>query len=242
MMSNSCLTLENITIAYQDKIVLENINATIPSGVLTAIIGPNGAGKSTLLKASLDLVEKKSGVAFFFNEKLDKVRKKVAYIPQRNSIDWDFPATVQDVVLMGLFPHKGLFKRITSKDKEKVHLALQQVDLQDFSSRQISQLSGGQQQRVFIARALVQEPELYLMDEPFAGVDVASESQILAILKSLVSSGKSVVVIHHDLETVSKYFSHILLLHKSIIAQGKTEQVMTQDNLKQAFGSLAPMI
>lgn len=236
------LIIKDLTVSYHGTPVLNQANLSLPSGLLAAIIGPNGAGKSTLLKASLDLIDKQSGTVEFFGKPFGEVRKQVAYIPQKESIDWDFPATVFDVVLMGTYVHKGLFKRITKEDKKNVLKALDRVDLANFKNRQISQLSGGQQQRVFIARALVQNPDLFLMDEPFAGVDAASEHAIIQLLKSLVKEGKTILIVHHDLETVKNYFDYVILLNKTIKAHGDIQSTFTNENLKLTYGHLIPSI
>ena len=234
------LETNGLSVEYQGLFVLDNINLCIPEHTLSAIVGPNGAGKSTLLKASLNLINKKSGEVFFWNESFENQRKNVAYIPQRSSVDWDFPARVVDVVLMGLYIHKGLFKRISKENKQAVLNALERVGLLEFQNRQISQLSGGQQQRVFIARALVQNPDLYIMDEPFAGVDVQSEHSILQILKDLVVEKKTILVVHHDLDTVKDYFDYVVLLNKEIKAQGSVKEIFTNENLRKTYGSLIP--
>jgi len=237
-----CLTVSNLTVSYQGSSVLDDISISVPSGQLCAIIGPNGAGKSTLLKSTLELIKSDSGKVSFFESDYSSQRKRIAYLPQRGTIDWDFPATVTDVVTMGLYSSKGLFGRIKSNDKQTVKEAIKKVDLTDFSNRQISELSGGQQQRVFIARALVQTPDLFLMDEPFAGVDIASERGILKILEELVSEGKSILVVHHDLDTVLEYFDYVVLLNKKLISEGSTETVMEHENLRIAFGNLIPKL
>lgn len=234
------LETKHLSLSYHDSLVLDDINLTIPFHQLTAIVGPNGAGKSSLIKAILGLIPHQKGTVLFFNHSFESQRKRIAYIPQRSAIDWDFPATVLDVVLMGLYIYKGLFGRITKEDKKKALEALEKVNLIDFQSRQISQLSGGQQQRVFIARALVQNPDLYLMDEPFAGVDAQSEATILAILKELVSNGKTILVVHHNLNTVKDYFDHLVLLNRTIIAQGSIQTTFTNENLRKTYGNLFP--
>ena len=239
---NTSLSVTGLHVSYHGNTVLENVSIAVPSGKLAAIIGPNGAGKSTLMKSTLELIKVDSGNILFFNKSYSSQRKKIAYLPQRGTIDWDFPATVTDVVTMGLYSQKGLFGRITNKDKVLVKQAIEKVELTPFSKRQISELSGGQQQRVFIARALVQNPDVFLMDEPFAGVDVASERGILTILKELVSEGKSILVVHHDLDTVHEYFEYVVLLNKKLISQGETKEVMSHQNLRKAFGNLIPEI
>lgn len=238
--TSTCLEVKNLFVSYHDTVVLDDISISVPKGELCAIIGPNGAGKSTLIKTCLELISEDSGEVLFFNESYKSKRKKIAYIPQRGTIDWDFPATVTDVVTMGLYSKKGLFKRINSNDRQTVKKAIEKVNLSDFSNRQISELSGGQQQRVFIARALVQKPDLFLMDEPFAGVDVTSELSILNILKELVEEGKSILVVHHDLDTVNEYFSYVILMNKKLIAEGPVNEVISHEYLKTAFGNLMP--
>lgn len=236
----NCIEIKDLSVSYHGNTVLDNINLNVPENTLGAIIGPNGAGKSTLLKSSLELIDRDKGDITFWNKPFNKSRKRIAYIPQRGTIDWDFPATVLDVVLMGLYVHKGLFKRINKSDKDKALEAIKRVNLSDFKDRQISQLSGGQQQRVFIARALVQEPDLYLMDEPFAGVDASSEHEILIILKELVASKKTILVVHHDLDTVKSYFDFVILLNKELKAFGDMKETLSNSNLKLTYGSLIP--
>lgn len=237
---NIALKVDNLVVSYHGNPVLEQVNLAIPEHHLAAIIGPNGAGKSTLLKSALSLIKIDSGSVKFWGERFEKQRKRVAYIPQRSTIDFDFPATVSDVVTMGLYVHKGLFGRINADDKKKVHQALETVDLLDFKNRQISKLSGGQQQRVFIARAIVQDPDLYLMDEPFAGVDASSEMRILLILKQLVAQKKSILVVHHDLDTVKEYFDYMVLINKCHIASGPIESTFTYPNIRAAYGGIIP--
>ena len=234
------LKIDKLTVSYHGTEVLQDISLELPSQQLAAIIGPNGAGKSTLLKASLELIERDTGNIKFWGRSFADSRKRIAYIPQKESIDWDFPATVLDVVTMGLYVHKGLFKRITKADKELALDALNRVELLEFKDRQISQLSGGQQQRVFIARALVQSPDLFLMDEPFAGVDAASEYSIIQLLQNLVKQGKTILIVHHDLETVKQYFDYVFLLNKSLKAQGPVSTIFTNENLKNTYGNLIP--
>lgn len=234
------LKVDDLVVSYHGNPVIEQLNLAIPEHHLAAIIGPNGAGKSTLLKSALSLVKADSGSVLFWGERFEKQRKRVAYIPQRSTIDFDFPATVTDVVTMGLYVHKGLFGRINADDKKKVRSALETVDLLDFKDRQISKLSGGQQQRVFIARAIVQNPDMYLMDEPFAGVDAASEMRILKILKELVKNKKSILVVHHDLETVKEYFDYMVLINKHHIASGPIESTFTFEHIREAYGSIIP--
>lgn len=230
------LEVHNLTIAYDKAPVIWDVDFEIPKGQIVGIIGPNGSGKTTMLKTVMGLMKPASGNVKIFGTTLDKIREKVAYVPQRESVDWDFPASVMDIVLMGRYRKNNLFKRITKTDKEIASNAIEKVKLTPYKDRQISQLSGGQQQRVFIARALAQGAELYLMDEPFVGVDASTETAILDLLIELKKSGKTVVIIHHDLQTVSEYFDHIVLLNTRLIASGPTAEVLTAENLKEAYG------
>lgn len=232
----TAIKIQDLTVAYKEKPVLWDIDAEIPKGVLLAIVGPNGAGKTTLIKSMLNLIEKASGKVFFLDKKYEDVRKKIAYVPQRNSVDWEFPATVLEVVLMGTYGRLGWIKRPGKKEKEEARQALEKVGMSEFESRHISQLSGGQQQRVFLARALVQDAEIYLMDEPFVGVDAVTEKAIVALLKELRQTGKTVLVVHHDLQSVESYFDWVLLLNVRKIALGPVSEVMTEENLKLAYG------
>jgi len=222
--------------AYRDKPVLWDIDLTVPSGILMAIVGPNGAGKTTLIKAILSLLNPAAGQVRIFGKPYRDQRHVVGYVPQRGSVDWDFPTSVLDVVLMGRYGNLGWVRRPGNKDREMAREALEKVGMTQFASRQISQLSGGQQQRVFLARALVQQADLYFMDEPFQGVDAKTERAIIGILKELRSSGKTVVVVHHDLQTVSEYFDWVTLLNVRCIASGPIETAFTEQNLRTAYG------
>lgn len=235
-MTAPAFEVNDLTVAYHQKPVLWDVDLSIPQGVLAAIIGPNGAGKSTLLKAALALIPTASGEARFFGEPLRRARGKVGYVPQRGSVDWDFPTNVLDVVMMGTYGKLGWFKRPTKAERERAYHALEQVNLQDFATRQISQLSGGQQQRAFLARALVQEAQLYFMDEPFAAVDAVTERAIVNILQSLRAEGKSVIVVHHDLQTVRDYFDWVTLLNVAVIANGDVNSTFTPENLVKTYG------
>lgn len=230
------IQLYDLTVAYKDKPVLWDLDLTVPPGVLMAIVGPNGAGKSTLIKSILGLVNSASGKIFIYGSSYKENRKKVGYVPQRNSVDWDFPTTVIDVTMMGLYGKLGLIKRPGAKERKSAEEALEKVGMSDFKHRQISQLSGGQQQRVFLARALVQDAQLYLMDEPFQGVDASTEKAIVNLLKELRKLGKTVVVVHHDLQTVPDYFDWVTMLNVRIIATGKVKEVFTEENLKKTYG------
>lgn len=236
-MKESIIEVEDMTVAYGEKPVLWDIDLKIPSGVLMAIVGPNGAGKSTLIKAMLNLIKPISGKVIFDGKNYSEQRKKIAYVPQRGSVDWDFPTTVLDVVLMGRYGHIGWFKKVGKKDVELAEKALEKVEMILFKDRQISELSGGQQQRVFLARALVQEAEIYFMDEPFQGIDAKTEKNIIDILKELRNKGKTVIVVHHDLQTVTEYFDWVCLLNTKVIEYGETKEIFTQENLKKTYKS-----
>jgi len=226
------IEVEDMTVAYQVVPVLWDVDLKIPKGILMAIVGPNGAGKSTLIKAMLNLIKPISGKVTFNGRSYKEERKNIGYVPQSGSVDWDFPTDVLDVVLMGRYGSLGWVKRPTKKDKEKAVEALEKVGMKDFINRQISQLSGGQKQRVFLARALVQEADIYFMDEPFQGVDAMTEKAIISLLKELKDKGKTVIVVHHDLQTVKEYFDWVTLLSTQIIASGPVEEVFTEENIK----------
>ncbi|MDX1444966.1 metal ABC transporter ATP-binding protein [Lishizhenia sp.] len=230
------LEAHNLTVAYDKVPVLWDIDFELPKGKIIGIIGPNGSGKTTLLKTIMGLIKPASGYVKVFENDLDEVRQRVAYVPQRESVDWDFPASVQDVVEMGRYRKNSLFRRLTQTDKEIVANAIEKVKLTAFKDRQISQLSGGQQQRVFIARALAQGADIFFMDEPFVGVDATTETAILDLLTAMRDEGKTVVIVHHDLQTVSGYFDHLVLLNTRVIACGPTSEVLTQENLSNAYG------
>lgn len=233
---NPVLEIHDLTVSYHKKPVLWGIDLTLPAGSLVGIVGPNGAGKSTLIKSVMGLIPVTSGYVRIFGEFLDKVRHRVSYVPQRESVDWDFPASALDVVLMGRYHKLGLFKRPRKADKDAAMDALTKVGMEAFRDRQISQLSGGQQQRVFLARALAQEADLYFMDEPFAGVDAATETIIIEILREMTKVGKTIVVVHHDLQSSAEYFNWILLLNMRLVASGPTAQVFTQQLLQETYG------
>ena len=224
----NAIEIKNLTVAYGENIALEDLNLNIEVGSLMALVGPNGAGKSTLIKTILKFLKQITG-------EIKINAKTLAYVPQRNSVDWDFPTTLFDVVEMGCYGRVGLFKRVSKEEKQKVLKAIEQVGMLDFKDRQISELSGGQQQRAFIARALVQEADIYLMDEPFQGVDSTTEKSIVDILKKLKSEGKTLIVVHHDLQTVPTYFETVTFINKSVIASGKIKEVFTQKNIDMAY-------
>jgi len=228
--------VEHLTVNYEKTSVLWELSFEIPTGTMCAIIGPNGAGKSTFLKTILGLLKPLSGKVEFFGKSIKEMRSKIAYVPQRASVDWDFPITVFDVALMGRFHKMKLFKRAKAADREAVKRVLEMVGLTPFSDRQINQLSGGQQQRLFIARALLQEADIYLMDEPFAGVDVATEKALISIFDQLKMQGKTLVLVHHDLSSVEDYFDWVVLLNIGLIASGKPAEVFTPEALMRTYG------
>ncbi|MTI18754.1 metal ABC transporter ATP-binding protein [Rhodobacteraceae bacterium RKSG542] len=228
--------VSGLTVAYHHKPVLWNVTYTAPKGELIGIIGPNGAGKSTFLKAALGLIPKLSGETTVFGKPVRKMMDKVAYVPQRNAVDWDFPATAVDVVMMGLYAKVGWFRWLGRRQRQEALKSLEAVGMTAFADRQIGQLSGGQQQRVFLARALAQDADVYLMDEPFAGVDAATEKAIIEVLRTLVKRGKTILVVHHDLESVTQYYSHVLLINGQHIASGPTAEAFTAENLQKAYG------
>ncbi|NNU81658.1 metal ABC transporter ATP-binding protein [Halovulum dunhuangense] len=232
----SPLAIRGLTVAYGEKPAVFSVDATVAPGSMTAIIGPNGAGKSTLLKAALGILRPVSGSVTVFGQPLEQQRGRIAYVPQRASVDWDFPTRVIDVVLMGLSRELGLLGRIRAAHMARARDCLTRVDMAGFADRQIGQLSGGQQQRVFLARALAQNADLYLLDEPFAGVDAATEKAIIAVLKSLKAEERTVVAVHHDLSTVAEYFDRVLLLNVRCIAEGPVATAFTPETLQAAYG------
>jgi manganese/zinc/iron transport system ATP- binding protein len=228
--------VHDLTVSYNNKPVLWDVDFSLPEASLLAIAGPNGAGKSTLIKVIMGLVKPVSGYALIYGKPLRQMRTRIAYVPQRETVDWNFPVNVCDVVLMGRYAHLKLFRRPKEKDKEIARNALEKVGMSEFADRQIAQLSGGQQQRVFLARALAQQADIYFMDEPFAGVDAATEEHILELLRELRAEGKTVIVVHHDLQTVSEYFEWVMLLNLRLVALGPTGETLTQENLQKAYG------
>lgn len=228
--------VHNLTASYGGGPVLWDIDFSLPTGKIIGVIGPNGSGKTTLLKSIMGIIKPSSGYVKIFDKSLDEVRERVAYVPQRESVDWDFPASVFDVVMMGRYRKSNLLRRNNKADIEIVEKSIEKVGLTEFKHRQISQLSGGQQQRVFIARALAQKADIYLMDEPFVGVDAATESSILGILQEMREEGKTVLIIHHDLQTVSEYFDYLVLLNTRLVAKGELQEVLTKENLSNAYG------
>jgi len=230
------IVVSNLHVSYFGREVLHDIEFTITKGKSVGIIGPNGAGKSTLLKVLLNLISKDKGDITILGSTLKEVRKRIAYVPQRSTIDWDFPITVKDTVLIGTYPTVGLLKRPGRKERELALKCLEKVDMVEFQNRQIGELSGGQQQRVFLARALAQQADLFLLDEPFVGIDATSEEMIVKILKELRDEGKTIIVVHHDLNKAEKYFDELLLLNKELIAKGSVKEVFTPKMISKAYG------
>lgn len=230
------LAISGLTVSYGEKPAVFSVDVSFQEGRMTAIVGPNGAGKSTLLKAALGILRPLSGRVTAFGRPLDEMRARIAYVPQRASVDWDFPARVIDVVMMGLYRELGLLGRVRARHRARAMESLARVGMEGFATRQIGQLSGGQQQRVFLARALAQGADLYLLDEPFAGVDVATERAIIGVLKALRDEGRTVVAVHHDLSTVPAYFDRAFLINTTAIAEGPVAEVMTESNLRAAYG------
>lgn len=238
-MNAESIKINNMTVAYQAQPVIWNVDVSVKTGKLTAILGPNGAGKSSLLNAMLDLIKPVSGDIKFGIQSnwsdFKAVQKYIAYVPQNSSVDWDFPSTVLDVVVMGRYAHLGWLKRPKKSDYKLAEEKLNEVGMLAFKNRQISQLSGGQRQRVFLARALTQEADIYLLDEPLAGVDIKTEKVIMKLLEDLVQQDKTVVVVHHDLQTVEEYFDEVIFLNHEIIAQGSVETSFTEENIQETY-------
>lgn len=230
------IEVNDLTVAYGEKPVLWDVDLLVPAGVLMAIVGPNGAGKSTLIKAILGLVDSAAGQVLVHGRPYEEQRRQVAYVPQRGTVDWDFPTSVLDVVMMGRYGELGWFKRPGANERHLAMEALMKVEMEEFADRQISQLSGGQQQRVFLARALVQEARVYLMDEPFQGVDATTERAIVRVLQELREQGNTVVAVHHALQTVPEYFDEVMILNVRHIAFGSVADAFTDENLRTAYG------
>jgi manganese/zinc/iron transport system ATP- binding protein len=235
-MSTIALEIHDMTVAYHRRPVLWDVDLAVPEGKLVGIVGPNGAGKTTLIKAALGLVPLASGKVEIYGKPYREQRRRVGYVPQRESVDWDFPVTVRDVVLMGTYGRLGWFRRPGRGQRELADRSLEQVGMRAFARRQIRQLSGGQQQRVFLARALAEEAKVYFLDEPFSGVDAATEQAIVTLLQALRSAGKTVFVVHHDLQTVREYFDDVILLNMRLVAYGPIAQTFTSENLQKTYG------
>lgn len=234
-MSHIAITINKLTVAYDNEPVLFNVSAQIPHGIILGVVGPNGAGKTTFIQALVGLIKPLAGTISYCSSNINS-RELISYVPQRSTVDWDFPTTVLDIVLMGCYARLGWFKRPSKKDELDALEALSQVKMSDYAHHNINQLSGGQQQRVFLARSLMQKAEMYLLDEPFVGIDAVSEQVIIQQLKLLRNAGKTIVVVHHDLQTVLEYFDWVLLLNRKDIAFGPAVDVFTQANLTAAYG------
>lgn len=234
-MSEYAISTKNLSVAYNDKPVIWKLNLNVETGSRTAIVGPNGAGKSTLIKAVMQLIKPVSGKSYIAGSTHKSALKKVAYVPQKGEVNWDFPATVFDVVLMGRYVHKGLFKRPDKKDKVLALAALETMKMTQFKDRQISELSGGQRQRVFLARAIAHDASIYIMDEPLQGIDITTEKLIISTMKQLQAEGKTFLVVHHNLNTVPDYFNRVIILNKEIIASGPVEEIWTEENINAAY-------
>ncbi|NLY62334.1 MAG: metal ABC transporter ATP-binding protein [Erysipelothrix sp.] len=231
------IEVKNLSVSYSQDEVVSNVNFTFKNQSLIGIIGPNGAGKSTMIKALLNLIEKDSGTILIDGIDIEKAKAKVAYVAQRNNIDWDFPINVFDTVIMGTYPKVGVFKRPGKKENVLVENALKRVSMWEYRNQQIGELSGGQQQRVFLARALVQEADIYFLDEPFVGVDAKSEAAIVQVLKDLRNDGKIVFVVNHDLGKVEDYFDELILMNREVLDIGTVEEVFTYEKMSHAYGS-----
>ncbi len=239
---DAALSIHDMTVAYHRKPVLWDVDLDVPPGSLTGLVGPNGAGKSTLLRAVMDLVPRASGRVLVFGQPFRQARRRVGYVPQRESVDWDFPVSALDVVAMGLYGRIGWCLPVRSRHRRMAMEALERVGMADLAHRQISHLSGGQQQRTFLARALVQDADLYLMDEPFAAVDAATEETIVRVLQEFRARGKTAIVVHHDLQTVPQYFDRVILINLRVVAHGPTEQVFTPENLRRTYGGTLTLL
>lgn len=236
MEENISIKVEGLSVSYETKRVLSNVYLNIFNSSIYGVVGPNGAGKSTLFKSILGLIDTNAGRISILGDSIENVRKKIAYVPQKDDVDWQFPATVMDIVLMGRYPHKKILQRLNKEDYQIANDALKSLGISDLSKRQIGELSGGQQQRVFLARALSQQAEIFLLDEPFVGVDMTTEEKIIQILKELSAAGKTLLVVHHDLSSVEQYFDNVILLNQRIIAYGPTKETFTNENVSKAYG------
>lgn len=236
------IQVDGLSVSYDRKRVLTNVYLKLYKGNIYGVVGPNGAGKSTLFKSILGLIDITTGRVFIEGKAHDKANSKMAYIPQRNEVDWTFPAIVEDIVLMGRYPHKKIFQKLNKEDRQIADAAMDELGILNLKNRQISELSGGQQQRVFIARALSQQAEIFLFDEPFVGVDMVTEEHIIKVLKRLASENKTLLVVHHDLSTVAAYFDHCILLNQRLIAYGPTTEIFNPENIAKAYGAQLPIL
>ncbi len=239
---DNAITIRDLHVSYDEKVILEHIDLDIRKGKITGVVGPNGSGKSTLFKAILGLLESNAGTISITGKDIEHVRKSLAYVPQKDGVNWEFPATVSDVVIMGRYPHKSIFQGIGKKDWDIAVHALEDVGMTEYKDRQIGELSGGQQQRVFIARTLCQQAEFLFLDEPFVGVDIKTEEKIVEILKNLAKEGKTILVIHHDLSKIKDYFDDLILINRGIVAAGTVEETFTKANVEKAYGGSLPFL
>lgn len=229
----NCIEIKNLIVSYDSDPVLWDINLNLPNNKLIALVGPNGAGKSTLIKSIINLIKPISGEVKF--PLLSNIKNKIAYVPQSSTVDWDFPATVLDIVMMGRYGHLGWFKKPGIKEKEMALEVLSKVGMIDYQKRQINELSGGQQQRIFLARALIQQADIYLLDEPLKGIDVSTEEIIMSLLKELKDDGKTIIVVHHDLKTIKKYFDYVVFINKIIVDNGDVNLKFTNNNINETY-------
>ena len=234
-MFDYAIETQDLTVAYQGKIAIENINLKLKRASRTAIVGPNGAGKSNLIKTILSLEKRGTGQVSIEGDDSKKARQKIAYVPQKGDVNWDFPTTVLDVVIMGRYSHMGWFKRPSKEDKDIALNALKAMKMIKFKDRQISQLSGGQRQRVFLARAMAEEADIYIMDEPLQGIDIKTEALIMETIKNLQEKGKTFLIVHHNISTVPDYFDHVIMLNQTIQASGSVNDVLTEGNIKNTY-------
>ncbi len=240
--NQTVITVKGLSVSYDRKRVLTNIFLDVEAGHLYGVVGPNGAGKSTLFKAMLGLIETNAGSVSINGKPVENSRKEVVYVPQKSEVDWTFPATVLDIVLMGRYPHKKILQRMDQHDRELAQAALEELGIESLRDRQIGELSGGQQQRVFLARALCQQANIFFLDEPFVGVDITTEEKIIAVLKRLATEGKTLLVVHHDLSTVPDYFDQVIFINQRLVAYGDTELVFTQENIAKTYGGQLPIL
>lgn len=239
---NYPITIEGLSVSYDRKRVLSNIYLQIEEGKLIGVLGPNGAGKSTLFKSILGLIDIHTGMVRVYGKDIADNRKRIAYVPQRDEVDWTFPATVRDIVMMGRYPSKSVLQKMTAADRQKAADAMQELKIIDLADRQIGALSGGQQQRVFLARALCQEADILMLDEPFVGVDITTEEHIIRVLRKLALEGKTLLVVHHDLATVKSYFDQVILINQRLVAYGDTDTTFISENIAKAYGAQHTLI
>ncbi len=238
-MTEDIIKIKDLIVAYDEKPAIWHLNMTLQENSVTAIVGPNGAGKSTLIKSIMQLIKPVSGEIHINGSKSKKALKNIAYVPQKGEVNWEFPTTVLDVVLMGRYVHKGWVKRPDKEDHKIAMSALREMKMEAFRNRQISELSGGQRQRVFLARAICQDADIYIMDEPLQGIDITTEKLIIKTIKSLQEQGKTFLVVHHNLDTVKEYFDHVVIMNKTIVASGKISEVWTSENIDKAYNEVS---